>query len=94
MIHKLLPISLTSLWGQSPLARYHAGDEENDDTHHDDDDDCDDDAGNCDNHFVECHGIDVEGGKNGLLVGHAWIVHVRYLGKSHILYLYAWVFNI
>ena len=93
MIHKLLPISQTSPWGQSPLARCHAGDEYDYD---EDDDLCGgyDGENNCDNHFVECHGIDVEGGKNGLLVGHAWIVHVRYLGKSHTLYLYAWVFNI
>ena len=44
--------------------------------------DCDDDAAADDEyiHFVECHGIDVEGGKNGLLVSHAWVVHVGDLG--------------
>ena len=51
-----------SLLGQSPLARCHAGDGDNDDF--DDfveDDNDDDDAVYDDIHFVECHGIDVEG---------------------------------
>ena len=33
-------------------------------------------------HFVERHGVDVEGGEDGLLVSHAWVIHVRDLGRN------------
>ena len=64
-------------------------DDDYDDTDDDDETDDDNDGDDDDIHLVECHGIDVEGGKHSLLVRHAGVVYVRYLGIwKYIVYMF------
>ena len=48
----------------------------------DGDGDGDGDGDEDESHFVERHGVDVEGGEDGLLVSHAWVIHIRDLGRN------------
>ena len=42
------------------------------------------DGPGCGSHFVEGHGVDVEGSKDRLLVRHAWVVHVGDLRRKDL----------
>ena len=59
------------------------GDSDGDgDSEDDNDDNGDGDGDEDESHFVERHGVDVEGGEDGLLVSHAWVIHIRDLGRN------------